>query len=218
MSKFHAIYGKGGVSPEPGGNIYGEVQTLLWTNDSPTSPFPRKTISLDLTDYDGVIVEYAPNITETTKIISRVKCAKSSNNIGSGNITTLGIARFIHTVDDNGVVFGDCYASTVDNNNLIPIKIYGYKQYETGRITGEAGSVSFSTNTDLQLDKNSYYLITVVNSTAIVASKGNIITKIDSTTVPSSDYYGQSVIVFTGESGIVNFNMAGKAKKISVGD
>lgn len=37
--------------------------------------------------------------------------------------------------------------------------------------------------------------------------------KLDSTTVPSSEYYGQSAIVFTGESGIVNLNMAGKAKK-----
>ena len=219
MSKFHAIYGKGGVSPEPGGNIYGEVQTLLWTNESPTTPFPGQTISLDLTDYDGVIVEYAPNVTNPTKIVSRVKCAKNnSSEIGGGNVAALGIARLIRTVDNNGVVFGDCYVSGVDYNNLIPIKIYGYKQYETGSITGEVGSVNFSTNADLQLDKNSYYLITAVNNTAIVASKGTIITKLDSTTVPSSEYYGQSAIVFTGETGIVNFNMTGKAKKISVGD
>lgn len=221
MSKFHAIYGKGGVSPEPGGDKYGEVQTLLWTNSSPTTNFNAQTIELDLTNYDGVIVEFASTVRETLGVYtSRIKVAKNvSGAIGGGFTTsTFGVARGVTSVTNSGVVFNDAHASNKDNSYMIPIKIYGYKQYETGSIAGEAGSVSFSTNADLQLNKNSYYLITAVNNTAIVASKGTIITKLDSDTVPSSEYYGQSVIVFTGETGTVNFNMSGKAKKISVGD
>ena len=31
---------------------------LLWTNPSPTSEFAAQTVSLDLTEYNGVIVEF----------------------------------------------------------------------------------------------------------------------------------------------------------------
>lgn len=218
MSLFHAIYGKGST-PTPSEVTFGEVQTLLWTNSSPTSNFSGKTVSLDLSTYDGVIVEYSTTVRETVgNFISRVKCAKNQSlACGGGFITNIGIARNIVKVTDDGVQFGDAYAASVDNQYLIPINIYGYKQYETGSIAGEAGSVSFSSDSDLTLDKNSYYLIVAVNNTTLTASKGNIIAKIDSSTVPSSNYYGQSAIVFTGDTGVVNFNMAGVAKKLSIG-
>ena len=47
MSKFHAIYNKGGVSPEPGGEGHGEVQTLLWTNPNTTVDFGAKKVTLN---------------------------------------------------------------------------------------------------------------------------------------------------------------------------
>ena len=219
MSKFHAIYGKGGVSPKPDGGTYGEVQTLLWENTTPTSEFANKKININLTNYDGIIVEF---IDGGQLIRTRCKVAFTDSNFLGAGYASVEIDNSLSrnvTLARDGVTFSNGLNNASSNKLVvIPYKIYGYKQYETGSITGEARSVSFSTNTDLQLDKNSYYLITAVNNTAIVASKGTIITKIDSTTIPSSDYYGQSVIIFTGKTGIVNFNMAGKAKKLSVGD
>ena len=219
MSKFHAIYGKGGVSPEPGGGTYGEVQTLLWENTTPTSEFANKKINIDLTNYDGVIVEF---IDGGQVIRTRCKVAfTDSKFLGAGYASAeldLSLSRNV-TLARDGVTFSNGIKNTSSNNLVvIPYKIYGYKQYETGSITGEAGSVSFSSGTDLQLDKNSYYLIVAANNTNISASKGNIVANISSDAVPSSTYYGQSAIIFTGETGIVNFNMSGKAKKLSVGD
>ena len=56
MSKFHAIYGNGGGTPEPGGDIHGEVQTLLWTNPNTKTNFDAKKVELNLSRYDGVII------------------------------------------------------------------------------------------------------------------------------------------------------------------
>lgn len=149
MSKFHAIYGKGGVSPEPGGDKHGEVQTLLWTNPNTKESFSTKKIELDLSLYNGIIVEYYDDATSSVQtIISRVKYEKNNNHTyGAGyvNSDSTGLARNITTIDDTGVTFGNAFGPSELNNFVIPYRIYGYKQYETGTIEFN-WSVSSSTN------------------------------------------------------------------------
>lgn len=52
------------------------------------------------------------------------------------------------------------------------------KQYKTGRITGEYGSVSVTANSDVTVDANSYYLAAPVGAIMeeFSASKGTIVT------------------------------------------
>ena len=129
MSKFHAIYGKSGDTPSPGpsGNTYGEVQTLLWENSSPKVNFGNKKIELDLSTYDGIIVEYLDNSSSSVQtIISRLKVGKNiTNNYGAGFVSGVesGVARNITAVDDTGVTLGNAFSSTEKNAYVIPAKI-----------------------------------------------------------------------------------------------
>lgn len=148
MSKFHAIYSKGGVSPEPG-DIHGEVQTLLWTNPNTKVNFGSKKIEIDLSNYEGVIIEFLDNAgSEVQNVISRTKIEKNiSYAYGGGFVPSAvsGIARNITTVDNTGVTIGNAFSNAENNAYVIPYRIYGYKQYETGTIEFN-WNVSSSTN------------------------------------------------------------------------
>ena len=50
---YHALTGNGGTTPTE--NL---EPVLLWENSNPTAEFAPQTISLDLTDYAGVLVEF----------------------------------------------------------------------------------------------------------------------------------------------------------------
>nr|DAR35706.1 MAG TPA: hypothetical protein [Caudoviricetes sp.] len=158
MSKFHAIYGKGGVSPEPGEDIYGEVHTLLWTNPSPNKNFSAQKVTLDLSKYDGVIIEYAFSIANSN-ISSRIKLEKNISYAHGGGFlssTNTANARNVTAIDDTGVTFTDNKDTDTANNNNIPLKIYGYRQYEAGTIEFN-WSVSSSTNASETISlKNNY--------------------------------------------------------------
>lgn len=126
MSKFHAIY-----NPEPGSVIHGEVQTLLWTNPSIHADFNPQTVTLDLTSYDGVIIEF--NTDGTAGAVGTiVKSGKTSIGAGFTSIhKELSYSRN-YVVSNSGVVFDNGYSnSNLSPGHCIPIKIYGYKQYET---------------------------------------------------------------------------------------
>ena len=148
MSKFHAIYGKGGSSPEPGGDKYGEIQTLLWINSNQKENFAAKKISLNLSEYDGVIIEYAFSIANSD-ISSRIKVEKNISYAHGGGYlssTNTANARNVTAIDDTGVTFTDNKDTATANNVNIPLKIYGYKQYTVpvSPITGYTISEGYS--------------------------------------------------------------------------
>ena len=156
MSKFHAIYGKGGGTP--GGDTYGEVQTLLWTNSNPKENFAAKKVSLNLSEYDGVIIEYAfsianSNISSRIKVEKNISYAHGGGYLGSTNAAN---ARNVTAIDDTGVTFTDNKDAATANNANIPLKIYGYKQYEAGTIEFN-WSVSSSTNASEPIALNNTY-------------------------------------------------------------
>lgn len=119
---YHALTGNGGSTPTE--NL---EPVLLWTNPSPNSNFNAQTVSLDLTDYSGVIVEF--NKSDTSQILTTRVYAKKTDNFsifGCGYIADTTIARNILAVNDTGVQFGTVSSGTAV---CIPYKIYGVKDY-----------------------------------------------------------------------------------------
>ena len=106
--------------------------TLLWTNASPTSSFANQTITLDLSDYDAVLVK--------SKIVTDINCVFSQLFFKSSGYSYLFFVythifyRFLE-ISDSGIVFGHCnylnnYAQSgfsVGDNYAIPLQIYGVK-------------------------------------------------------------------------------------------
>ena len=126
---YHALTGNGGTAPtedlEP---------VLLWTNSNPTAGFTPQTVSLNLSDYAGVIIEFA-STTTNTRLVSRIFIKKTDNTeLYGGSYLNLsgtgyGICRKV-SISDTGVVFDNTIANgVVSNNSLIPNKIYGVKEY-----------------------------------------------------------------------------------------
>ena len=110
---------------------------LLWTNSNPGAAFAAQTVSLDLTEYAGVIVEY--NISElNTQLISRIYLKKNDNlsplsgwYFGAGAGTNRAFSRGISQINNEGISFLDCVDGVTNptNTGMIPTKIYGVKEY-----------------------------------------------------------------------------------------
>lgn len=217
MSFYHAIYSKGGVSPEPGGDIHGETQTLLWENRTPSVAFAAQTVTVDLTQYDGVIVEFT-DTSNPAKINGRIKVSKTTELFGVGlRVTNETFARNISSLNNSGVGFSDCYKNTtVFNTGFVPLKIYGYRRYESGNLSTDANEIVVDANTDKQLDIKSYYLILGVSmNTKLSLSKGALIGSIEQSHAGGNDV---AAIVYTGDDGIIN--STGNSlhiKKINIG-
>ena len=115
--------------------------TELWLNpDLTQASFSAQTISIDLTDYDGVMVEARINNTTNLDLLCRTVYFKDdvitqpSDNYfavgyvidGTGNIK--GIGRRISFVS-GGLYFGNAILGDTANNTIvIPTKIYGVKK------------------------------------------------------------------------------------------
>lgn len=112
-------------------NMGGAKMDLLWTNPSPTSSFTAQTISLDLSNYDLVLIFARRDASNYNyNINTLVNRDGMVNMIGtySSKLCTRGV-----TMTDSGLEFGaGFYATgygtdTNDNNKNIPYKIYGIK-------------------------------------------------------------------------------------------
>ena len=104
---------------------------LLWTNPDHTSPFEAQTINLDLSKYRYIIVTNISRIDVDATPRGNVIVAVGSNNnyVGMGCAGTNGL-RDVRNVKatTSGVIFTDTYwGSGVENNYVIPYKIYGIK-------------------------------------------------------------------------------------------
>ena len=109
---------------------------LLWENSSPTTAFTAQTISLNLTDYAGVIVEFYYDI-NNQYVSSRVYAKKTdvfSNKFGAGFIAENANAINILALNNNGIQFGNASPNTTA---CIPYKIYGVKEYVVEPVVGD---------------------------------------------------------------------------------
>lgn len=110
---------------------------LLWTNPNPSVQFGQQTINLNLSDYKFVDV-YSDLGTSNSNSYTRAEVGHKNIIIGmsaSNSATaygTIGMMRSLN-VTDSGIAFSDCsiiytqIVSTVNNNYLIPQRIYGVK-------------------------------------------------------------------------------------------
>jgi len=111
-----------------------ETPTLLWENPSPNSDFAPQTISINLTDYEWILIsiknqKVSPQYVTTCavpKITDDQVIGGPSGQTGSN----YAYSRIIK-MNNNGITFQisrSNYAGASGNTTVIPIKIYGLKK------------------------------------------------------------------------------------------
>lgn len=128
-------YGGGGGTPTP------TVPELLWTNPNPGSAFSEQTVTLNLSQYKSVAIEYrgAYNKNYSGMVFLTVPFTPFTS---AGNTwqqlcinTTTGnnpSPRYCYgrkvTVTTSGITFSTGqYQTTASNNYAIPLRIFGIK-------------------------------------------------------------------------------------------
>ena len=107
---------------------------LLWTNPNPTASFSAQTVNIDLSSYDGVVIDSARN---DSGYFTRKVIQKGYNGYSfSGWIqpSGFGLNCRLCRVEESGIIFNDAYvyqyagsgSGNVLNTMHIPLKIYGY--------------------------------------------------------------------------------------------
>lgn len=124
-----------------------EYRELLWTNPSPKSAFKSQLVALDLSKHNSVIIKYCNypyaddrNVTTyTTQFLDRSEIAEGRIDVCISGDTSNNFwaAQREAKLKDNGVHFTDGFYKiqnnlgwTLDNKNLIPIKIYGIRSFK----------------------------------------------------------------------------------------
>ena len=110
-------------------NLGGQAE-LLWTNPSLQSEFTAKTISLDLSEYEAIIVEFVMDITNYLYTCCKVYAERTDFDYYGGGYSDTGTSSHSRNfkVSDMGVTFRDAHRSGAKNNNyVLPYKIYGLK-------------------------------------------------------------------------------------------
>lgn len=152
---------------------------LLWTNSNPGAAFAAQTVSLDLTEYAGVIIEFHDNDTRLY-----VKKNDTDNTAGRYTIDT-SYTRSI-TINDNQMVISDTYTAGsngtqyINNTVLIPYKIYGVKEYVVESVVGDLlwtnpnPTTAFTPqklSVDLSNSKGAIIEVMISTTTQLVCSK-----------------------------------------------
>lgn len=121
------------------GSIPSEYKKLLWINPNPTTAFNAQTISLDLSNYDAVEVVYKLYTTQQYDVTGQITYQSNQSVTvsasGTGGFFSGADAPMARTssMSSNGVHFsagslcGGSSTWAVNNNVLIPYKIYGIK-------------------------------------------------------------------------------------------
>ena len=110
-----------------GGGGVGVEFKLLWENAKPESMFANQIVNVDITEYQFFMVEHTGNSNSVQNITFLKKGVDSNLSFGSGYNNKF-YSRQVKFVD-NGFQFLSAYAasSTINNDMIIPLKIYGAK-------------------------------------------------------------------------------------------
>ena len=137
---FKTVDGKKQVSIDGGStwsNFSGGAE-LLWTNPAPTSLFNAQTLSIDLSNYESVIIQakgwYAENTYTPLEIIIP-KDGKPHLIVGNQADYTGKMGIYTHTwyarevtLTNDSIIFGGGYVTGANgsrNDACIPLEIYG---------------------------------------------------------------------------------------------
>lgn len=114
-----------------------DAPVLLWTNASPTSEFASQTISLDLSSYSVVEIEFKYSSTANPKCIEKIRKGESSRAAIVAGASTSGayisVVNRTVNVTTNGVAFGNGTFANLSGYSegavyMVPTKIYGIKE------------------------------------------------------------------------------------------
>lgn len=180
-------------APDCDGDIEITNWIELYTNDDYTSEFQSKNITLSSDDYDFLYIDPLYATTNFRRLPSIIIPKGQNGQIAVPTSTGNGVGTFWRNftrVSDTEYTIGDCAlkdmtASAVVNNNLlIPYKIYGFKKKLTAKIKAIAHDVSTDAS-KCMLDENTS-VADVLNATTANTkqSLGNI-----STYTPTKDGY-----------------------------
>lgn len=110
---------------------------LLWENASPDSGFAAQTVSLDLTDFDFIAIDFVTASFHKIELFEKKNqfCFVNMISPGSTNSNgyTISASMRTFTISDTGIEFDRCIRSTETSNyietndRIIPIRIYGIK-------------------------------------------------------------------------------------------
>lgn len=111
---------------------------MLWTNPSPTGGFGAVKVLLDLSNYDGVLIQSSLSVysgligVAEPNTFSFVAKGKTARIFGAEQATKLatGITTRLATVSDDGVTFTYGYfpnSGETDGGFCVPDYIYGVK-------------------------------------------------------------------------------------------
>lgn len=114
-----------------GGSGGGITMSLLWTNPSPTSQFVAQTVSLDLSGYNAVIIEFVCQLSDPRLATSMVFITGSNSLIEAcGGVSGSWGIRYVREVvpSSTGLVFGNGRSNTSSGANYaVPQRIFGIK-------------------------------------------------------------------------------------------
>ena len=115
----------------------GSKISKLWTNPSPNSDFAAQVVSLSLSEYSLIIVDFAyTGTTFSTSVLTTIDDVPAQASLFTTNVMSTGnVSVCVRDFQmlPNGVSFEDAYvkaltstaAGTVNNGRLIPLHIYG---------------------------------------------------------------------------------------------
>lgn len=106
---------------------------LLWTNANPNSSFSGQTISLNLSDYEFVVIQLKWNSSSAKAVMSSILHTNTDEGTTIAAVYNARVYREV-SITNAGIQFVDCYyaanysaAVSVNNAYCVPYKIYGIK-------------------------------------------------------------------------------------------
>ena len=194
----------------PNGNGYlyatqqgGSTETVLWTNNSPTSSFAVQTVTIsdDYTNYDYLEFYFRSTTSDDTEyrdIIPTSVLAKSTSastcTIGNSSSSKIR-SRGIYATSNTSIRISDCYplnSTSASNTSVIPTKIVGISVAlppSVGNVKVGYVQLSTSASTTVNLGWHPKYISLLITKTNGVGA----------TTVYNEDALGTSYVAVAGD-------------------
>ena len=106
---------------------------LLWKNELTSTTFVAQTISLDLSNYDAIIISFIGKSTWNSKWYFTIPIGTSQavNMYMDGDATNVGASVWYRIVTPtlDGVSIGNALNNETCNDGVIPCEIYGIKNF-----------------------------------------------------------------------------------------
>ena len=184
----------GGSSPVEPADL---SPVLLWTNPNPTENFSNQKISLNLTEYEGVLVEFNSIVPSPVGTLGCAYFTKNGNynQMGAYISSDTGASGRNVVVDDTGVNFN----VMLHADQVVPLKIYGVKKYVVKPVSGIQFSefATMTASTDIDAVIGDYYILESRDTYSVSTSSSTTITGADKIIEKLDNLTTQKVAIYT---------------------